>query len=1274
MHNYLFFNIALTLFSLLHCHIDAYAKIDRHQEVLLWDTNPQKIVLNEQTDFHIYGFKGAHFSHETPQLAQFAKSYPVDGFGSLQVRLQNTVFETVSKHFIAADMQKQINTSIEIDSKLEKARHQYYADVRFIPYQKTKSGILQKLVSFELLIEWNPIQKKEVVKRYAENSKLSNGDWYKVEVAEEGIYKLEANKLNEFDINTTNIALDEIKVHTYDGGMLPEANAVFNYDDLVETPVDFIDNNNNNRLDGNDALFFYAPGIHSWKFDESENRYVYTQHHYSNKNYVFINTNGSKSKRISTQNETANANYTSQQYDILRVHETERENLVLSGREWYGELFEFVNDFSLNIDLPNVLTNEPAMITSRFAARSIGAPSRFDVKVNNRSFQNHYIDAVSARNYSLEADTSTLSDWYTLSGEQLNIDIEYNATATAAKAWLDYIEVNAKAKLIHNNNQLVFSDKNTVGAESMSQFDIGGSGDLKVWEVSSLKEIKALTVNNRKFKTSTNTLKKFAAFNQNTALKPINGVKIENQNIHGETDIDYLIVSHPEFLSEAERLANFHTEKNSLSVLVTTPEKIYNEFSNGIPDVTAIRNFVRMFYHKAASKNAQPKYVLLFGDASYDYLNLEIAETNNTNLVPTFESHESRHPISTFCTDDYFALMDADEGSNIDKIGKPDLAVGRIPCYTTTQAKDVVDKIINYKSMQSKGSWLNNYTIIADDEDGNLHFRDSESHTSKLEAITKTINIDKIYLDAYEQVSTTGGGRYPEVNDAINRKIETGTFVLNYVGHGGENGFAHERVMQVGDIDAWQNKNKLPLFITATCSFSPYENPKKFSAGERVILRPEGGAIAIVSTVRVVYASQNKILNGAFIDHLFTKENNEHLSIGTIMQYAKASTPVTTNVRKFALLGDPALVLNYPQHQVATTKINDIPIAEFKDTLKSLSKVKISGEVLGYDQAKMESFNGSIFPSIFDKSVTLQTLANDEGSSIAEFDLQNKIIFKGQSKVVNGSFSFEFIIPKDIKLFYGNGKISYYALDENSGIDATGYYDQIIIGGIAGETAVDNQKPDIELYMNNTDFVFGGTTNENPDLLALLFDDSGINTVGNGIGHNITGILDGDESNPIILNDYYQAAENDFSNGTIRYPLKNLSEGKHTLKLRAFDVHNNWNEAYIEFYVFNSEDAQITQVLNYPNPFTTHTEFHFEHNQIADNLQAQISIYTLTGKLVKTIQQILPADAFRVTGITWDGLDQNQNKLGRGTYIYKVTLNNGEENFSSNFQKLMLLR
>jgi len=870
MKNYLFFNIIPVFFGLFFITFNTQAANYQSTEVLLWDETPQQIIINEQTQYKLYGFKGADYSGAIAGLPQFVKSYPIDGSGSLQVSLKNEVYEILGKGIYTDNIEKQISADVVIETSLQKAHNQYFADVKIIPFKRSKSGSIQKLVSFEIDIQLNQMQKRITQRIYAEDSKLSIGDWYKVEVGEEGVYQLNANILQQIGVDVANVAINEIKVHTYAGGMLPESNAASNYDDLVETPVQIVDNNNNNKIDENDAIFFYVPGIDVWKLDEVVDRYVFTKHLYSNKNYIFINTNGAKSQNIITQNENLAANTRTVYFDLLGVHEIESHNLVYSGREWYGELFEFVNEHSISMNLPNVVEAEPVIITSRFAARSIGASSSFELRANNQDFQTHYVDRVSAANYSLEADTSTLTNQFKLNGNQLNFDIQYKSAAPGAKGWLDYIEVNAIGKIIHNNDQLIFSDKKTVADDIITEFTIGGSGDLNIWDVTTVNEIKAITVSNRTFTTKTNRLKKFVAFNESTALLPFGGEKIENQNLHGESAKDYLIVSHPNFLSEAERLADFHREQSDLEVLVTTPEKIYQEFSNGIPDITAIRNFVRMFYY---SKDKAPKYLLLFGDASYDYLNLEISEANNTNLVPTFESHESRYPINTYCTDDYFVLMDADEGTKLWKIGKPDLAVGRIPCNTSAEAQNVVDKIIHYKSNKSKGSWQNIYTMLADDEDGNLHFRDSESHCKKIEKLEPCINIEKIYMDAYEQESTTGGGRYPEVNEAIDRRIENGTLVFNYVGHGGENGFAHERVCQAAQIDDWNNKDNLPLFLTATCSFSRYDNPNKFSAGERVILRADGGAIANVTTVRVVYASQNKILNAAFIENFFTKEN-----------------------------------------------------------------------------------------------------------------------------------------------------------------------------------------------------------------------------------------------------------------------------------------------------------------------------------------------------------------------------------------------------------------
>jgi len=796
----------------------------------------------------------------------------------------------------------------------------------------------------------------------------------------------------------------------------------------------------------------------------------------------------------------------------------------------------------------------------------------------------------------------------------------------------------------------------------------------QVWEVTHSHEPVEMVVENKSFTTFGNSLKTYVAFNNSNLKVPLNAEAIANQNLHNNIAYDYLMISHPNFIEEANRLAEFHKSINNLSVLITTPQQIYNEFSNGITDITAIRNFIRMFYNRAnGNESLQPKYVLLFGDASYDFKNNHIKEEVNHNYVPTFQSDESLNPVSTFCSDDYFVLLDEDEGGNVKSRGYPDVAIGRIPCHNLEQAKLYVDKVLHYKQSSTFGNWLNKYTILADDEDGDLHFRDSESHVKRIEGLDPCMNVEKLYMDAFEQQSTTAGGRYPEVNEALNRTINEGTFVVNYVGHGGENGFAHERVLQFSDIDSWDNFDNMPLFVTATCSFSRFDNPEKYSAGEHVILRPKGGAIANVTTTRVVYASQNRELNGEFIANFFLKDEYRKNAIGTTLKLAKASSSITSNVRKFALLGDPALQLNYPKYNVVTNSINGNAIDILPDTLKALSIVTISGEIQNLENQKMEDFNGTLFPTIFDKALESYTLGNDERSSEQKFYQRNKVIFNGQSQITNGSFQFSFVVPKDIKLFYDMGKISYYALSED-GIDANGCHQNLVIGGIAENALLDNTPPAVNLFMNNEDFEFGGITNENPDLLIKLFDESGINTVGGGIGHNIACVLDDDDVNAIILNEFYKAEPNNYKNGSIIYPFNNLTEGKHTLRVRAFDVHNNWSESYLEFEVKLQSNVAITNLSNYPNPFADQTAFSFEHNQSGDNLMAEIEIYNLTGQKIRSIQQNIAGNGFKITSIKWNGKDEQNYPIASGTYVYRVSLNNGEETFLSDFQKLMFLR
>jgi len=1116
-------------------------------------------------------------------------------------------------------------------------------------------------------------------KSYVENSLLSTGAWYKVEIEEAGIYQLNQSVLNQLDIAYENLNINNIKVYVSEGGMLPEANSAPNFDDMVETRVKVFDTNANNRFDATDAIWFYAPGLNKWVFNEFENRYQYEQHLYTTKNYVFINVDGAESDKIGahSNNDTLVPTYTTSTYDLLKVHETERYNIVQygSGRQWFGELFAFENEYSFDFNLEGLVTSEPVNITTAVAIQSFEGVGELEVMANQKILHSHSVNSVSPEANSQFARASKLTNPVTLNNTNLNLQLKYFQKSDSEKAWLDYIEINARGNLniSNSNDQLIFSDQNTIN-EDVAKYTFSESNNLQVWDVTESNQPVEMQINNSSFTTNGKSLKTFVAFDTNNIKTPLNAEKITNQNLHKNTTYDYLMITHPNFISEAERLADFHKNTNDLTVLITTPQEIYNEFSNGIDDITAIRNFIRMFYQRAnGNVDLLPKYVLLFGDASYDYKSLQIKEENNHNYVPTYQSNESLNPIGSFCTDDYYVLLDDSEGIKIESRGYPDAAIGRIPCHTVEQAKDYVDKVIHYKNSNTFGNWLNKYTLLADDEDGDLHFRDSEFHAGRIENLAPGINLQKLYLDAFEQQSTTAGGRYPQVKQALNQSINEGTFVVNYVGHGGENGFAHERILEFSDIDSWDNFDNMPLFVTATCSFSRFDNPDKYSAGEHVILRPNGGAIANVTTTRVVFASKNRELNAEFISNFFLKEEHKQQAVGTTLMLAKATSDVTSNTRKFALLGDPALKLNFPKYKVITTAINNRPVGLTADTLNALSTVTISGEIHNHQNKKMEEFNGTLFPTIFDKAIETYTLANDERSSAQKFYQRNKTIFNGQSKIKNGAFEFSFVVPKDIKLFYDTGKISYYALDDE-GIDAKGDYYNLIIGGIADNALVDKTPPAIQLFMNNEDFESGGITNENPDLLIKLFDESGINTVGGGIGHNITCVLNNNDASAIVLNNFYKAEPDNYKSGAVAYPFVNLPEGKHTLRVRAFDVHNNWSEAHIEFEVKLKNNGVITNLSNFPNPFSEETVFSFEHNQSGDNLVATIEIYNLNGQKVKRITEDISGSGSKVTGIKWYGENDYYRSNALSTYVYRISITNGEQTFLSDFQKLIHLR
>ncbi|PKP38294.1 MAG: hypothetical protein CVT98_05220, partial [Bacteroidetes bacterium HGW-Bacteroidetes-15] len=773
------------------------------------------------------------------------------------------------------------------------------------------------------------------------------------------------------------------------------------------------------------------------------------------------------------------------------------------------------------------------------------------------------------------------------------------------------------------------------------------------------------------FKRSTEILREFIAFKPEQAFSVKVLGDVPNQNIHGEPQPEMVIVTHPNFLSQANELAQLHLENSGLQTLVLTNQQVYNEFSSGNADVAAIRNMMRMFYNRAISEVEMPRYLLLFGDGSY---NNKSSKSSNTNFVLTYQSENSSHTVNSFVSDDFFGLLDENEG---EATGLLDLGIGRIPSSTVAEANLAVKKIRQYLDPSSQGGWHNQISFIGDDGDGNLHMNQSDQLARFVEENYPKYNIEKIYFDAYPMVTTSQGARYPDVTNAINNRANQGTLIMNYIGHANARWLAHEKVLMINDIQSWRNFDRLPLFVTATCEFSRFDDFSYKSAGEHSLFSSQGGSIGLVSTSRVVYANPNFALNRNFFQYVFAErddyvegETDKYYRLGDVLRLAKIATGSSINKRNFLLLGDPALRLHYPEVDLAVSEMNGKPITVELDTIKALQKIEIKGVVNGARFA--DDFFGEAEITLFDKVKNITTLSNRGGTPF-EYKTRENTIYKGRSSVVDGVFSSTFIIPKDIMYSYGRGRFSLFA---SSGIfSGSGYFEDFIVGGITENIGSDVEGPSIEVYLNDKKFVSGGITDSNPKLLVHLSDSSGINTTGVGIGHDLTATITGPMEMNYVLNDYYVSEVDSYQGGKVEYQLSDLETGSYKLSVKAWDVYNNSSETGIEFTVKADTEFSLSHVLNYPNPFTESTGFYFEHNQPFEDFDVSIQVFSPSGKLVKTIEYLFPGTgSYRVGPIYWDGLDDFGDRIGRGVYFYKlkVRLSNGKT--AQSYQKLVILK
>lgn len=1147
--------------------------------------------------------------------------------------------------------------------------------IYILPLRKNSENEYERITRISYRVHCRDIKKKPALKNtLSTKSVLREGIWHKIAVVDEGVHIITYNDLISYGIDPDEINPATLQIFGNGGGMLPEINYETFVTDLIENPV-YVAGEEDGTFDTEDYILFYGDGQITWDYNVFSQKFNHAINYYSDTTYYFLTFNQSAGKRIITEPSLSDIpTDTVNSFIDYAVHEQDLVSIARTGKEWFGEYFnQSVTSRTFPFSFPNISNLQKAYIRLDVAGRSTEVHT-LTAFFNGEKLTVATISGISPTATTILARKTTIAETFDSADPELDIEIVYDVPTSTSQAWLNFIELNVYRNLVFSGPQMQFRDILSKGKDKIARFEMDHSSqdDITVWEITdptNVKNVETTNSNNQiHFTLRTDTLREFIAFDHSGFFSPHYAGPVVNQNIHGIASTDMVIVAHPLFIEQAEELAKIHRDHDGLSVYVITVDKIFNEFSSGAPDVSAIRNFMRLMYEQADSGD-EPKYLLLFGDGSYDPKN-RIME--NTNFIPTYQSQESLLITSSFVSDDFFGLYDFGEGGNAN--GTVDIGIGRIPVQSIEEADHVVHKIRHYLFAQQQvmGDWRNIVCFVADDEDQNLHFKQAEEQADSVARKEKTMNIDKIYFDAYQQTTTSGGDRYPNANEALNKRIEEGALILNYTGHGGEEGWSVERVLTIADINQWENLDNLPFFVTATCEFSRYDEPDKTTGGELVLLQPDGGGIGLITTTRLAFAQSNFNLNKRFYEYVFeTNGDGERYRLGDLIRICK--TPPNENIKNHHLLGDPALTIAYPHYNITTISINGNMVSGTPDTINAMQEVTVTGEITDENGNRVTGFNGTLYPAVYDKPSRLSTLGNDPKSYPAPFTLQKDILHKGVASVNEGAFSFSFLVPKDIAYQYGTGKISYYAEDGVS--DASGFFEGIVIGGIYEDATTDNNGPQIDLFLNDNRFISGDIVNVNPLLIARLSDESGINFLNNGIGHDIVATIDEDQDNGFALNDYYQPDPDTYQSGEILYPLHSLTPGEHTLTLKAWDLKNNSSSVTIRFIVSDNISLAAGNMKVFPNPFRDYTEFTFEHNQFNSEMLVTIYIYTLDGSWVNSLGPVnLGSDGYFSRPLLWDGTDYSGNRLRRGIYIYNVIIKGNKDSKSELSGKLILLR
>ena len=1098
---------------------------------------------------------------------------------------------------------------------------------------------------------------------FAESSKLASGHWVKIRVAETGIHEITAQNARDWGFN------DLKSLHVFGmGGPLSETLTEDIPDDLPQLPT----------VRTETKLLFYAQGPTTWgPTSISGMTYVQTQHPYSTYTYYFVSDAPYADIAAEIGQSTPNGSAVTTFTEHL-CHEVDLVNPGETGRIYLGEDFISRNSQTFTFDL-----------TGRVAGTEVAVLSSFGVKIANGSASLEHTQNGTKLDYNASTDRAQFSEatqddpyqlltavkQFTPAGDNntLNYTIRFTPNGNITLARLDYITVNYTRRLAMAGNQFAFD----INHESLaSQIVVAGADQQTViWDVTNpTKPLQMNTVaaaDGVHFSPVGTGPRRYVAFNTSSSfIQAEREGFVANQDLHIEDTPDMIIITPSEYAEQANRIADLHRDVDSMRVLVVDHKKIFNEFSSGTPDVMAYRMFCKMFYDRPDTVQHRLRYLLLMGKSTYDnrLLSPTIRALNAPMLMLWEKPGGNSHSTSS-CSDDWIVTLDDNTGPG--KNSSPmSIAVGRFPVKSVSEAKTAVDKLINYVTQPDYGIWKTQMLNVADDENEAQHMEQSEANISSFIANGgEDLFFNRVYLDAYPAVSSGASNTYPEAYTKHYNTLHNGVIWWNYTGHSGPHAMTANGLVRHVDINNKFYYKHLPVLYAATCDFAMFDGSDE-SAGETLFLNPRGGVIALVCPPRQVYISANGVLNVSVAKYAFSRDENQlPRRLGDIVMLGKNNCPNRDeNRQRYFLFGDPAMRIAYPTHRIVvdsitgaeTTTESGMPVFRGRQTMT------VTGHIADIKGNPVNDFNGSITTQAYDYEQSITTYGYGKGKKYTYLDRTNRLAVSIDS-VNAGKFTLRINLPSELlprdaqdSVLYDDfspSLLSMYAYSAEKRIEAMGHNDRFIIYGYDDDAVTDTIGPDIlYLGLNSENFNDGDQTNESPMVIASIKDDSGINFSTAGVGHNMNITVDGTMSFNNVIDYFTLRATNDGISGTLNFPLSGLSDGPHTLRLRAWDVYNNCSEKTISFNVVNGLKPEIYEVYALGNPASVQTTFYVKHNRPDALMNVGIEVYDITGRLVWSTRQTGTSDTYTSFPITWNLCDFSGRRVGRGIYIYRATI------------------